>query len=358
MSAAPVLSVVVTSRNDDHGGGMLRRFGLFADGLVEQARRHGLPGELVVVEWNPPSGPRLYEALHLRAKWDGFRIRFVEVPPELHARIPHAEAFPLFQMIAKNVGIRRAHGRFVLATNPDVLMNDVLFRALASPDLDPGALYRVDRTDVAADVPLDSSLDDQLAWCDAHVLRVHTRWGSIELPEPGPQRGRAGLAYAFARHQLADRSRRGWLRSGVRLASTGLATGGAWLRSQVSPRVHTNGCGDFTLLSREAWHRLRGYAEFGLWSMHLDALLCFTVVAAGHEQRVLPPPARLYHVEHGGSWAALSVAERLRLFERRPWLDPTVVESAFEEMRFADAPTVFNGPGWGFGDEDLPEEEA
>jgi hypothetical protein len=37
-------------------------------------------------------------------------VRFIEVPPELHARYAHGAALPLYQMIAKNVGIRRARG--------------------------------------------------------------------------------------------------------------------------------------------------------------------------------------------------------------------------------------------------------
>jgi len=60
----PYLSVVVTSRNDDHGGNLRRRMQVFVSALVAQCRRHQLPAELIVVEWNPPSDrPRLAEAL-------------------------------------------------------------------------------------------------------------------------------------------------------------------------------------------------------------------------------------------------------------------------------------------------------
>ncbi|MGH7551576.1 MAG: hypothetical protein ACREMQ_00940, partial [Longimicrobiales bacterium] len=100
---------------------MLRRFAIFADGLLEQANRHGLSGELVVVEWNPPPGPRLHEVLKLRHQSDSFAIRFIEVPAEAHVAIRNSDTIPLFQMIAKNVGIRRAQGEFIVATNPDVL---------------------------------------------------------------------------------------------------------------------------------------------------------------------------------------------------------------------------------------------
>ena len=43
VSADPYVSVVATSRNDDHGGGMLRRMQIFVNAWIEQCRRHDLP---------------------------------------------------------------------------------------------------------------------------------------------------------------------------------------------------------------------------------------------------------------------------------------------------------------------------
>ena len=125
------VSFIVTTRNDGFGGGMLRRLGVFIDALLELAERHRLDGELIVVEWNPPDGPRLHEALKLRNSSDHLSIRFIEVPHALHARIPHSDTIPLFQMIAKNVGIRRARGRYIIATNQDILFSDGLIGLLA-----------------------------------------------------------------------------------------------------------------------------------------------------------------------------------------------------------------------------------
>src|SRR6266481_6896768 len=107
----PYLTVVATARNDDHGGNPLYRMQLFVDGLISQCDRFKLPAELVLVEWNPPADrPRLAEALEWPAS-DGYcAVRIVEVPNELHSRLAYSNRLPLFQMIGKNVGIRRAHG--------------------------------------------------------------------------------------------------------------------------------------------------------------------------------------------------------------------------------------------------------
>jgi hypothetical protein len=37
---APYLSVVVTARNDDHGGNLLGRMQVFVDAWINQAKRH------------------------------------------------------------------------------------------------------------------------------------------------------------------------------------------------------------------------------------------------------------------------------------------------------------------------------
>ena len=148
-------SLVVTARNDDHGGNLLHRMQAFVSGWIEQARNHGIPSELIIVEWNPlPHRPPLVQALRWPADFGPCQVRFIEVPPELHQCYAHADALPLYQMIAKNVGIRRARGRFVLATNIDILFSSEFACYLAEKRLVPGRMYRMDRHDVMSDVPV------------------------------------------------------------------------------------------------------------------------------------------------------------------------------------------------------------
>jgi hypothetical protein len=181
----PYLSFVVTARNDNHGGDMLRRMQIFVNGLIEQSRRHRVEIELMIVEWNPPGDrPKLVDALTWNLVNSPCTVRIIEVPPELHQRLNHAEALPLFQMIAKNVGIRRAQGQFVVATNIDLLFSDALFAYLATHPLAPGNLYRANRVDVRADIPLDAPLDEQFAFCEQNILRINHKDGILILAEP------------------------------------------------------------------------------------------------------------------------------------------------------------------------------
>jgi hypothetical protein len=182
----PYLSVVVTARNDDHGGNLLGRMQAFVNGLINQCKRHRVQTELVIVEWNPlPDRPRLAEALN----WlddDGFcEVRIIEVPLEIHQRLRHWQAMPLYQMIGKNVGIRRARGEYVLATNIDILFSDELMQFFAEKRLQPEKMYRVNRWDVMANVPVNAPVEEQLAYCQNHLIRLNAREGTIRLRPDG-----------------------------------------------------------------------------------------------------------------------------------------------------------------------------
>ena len=76
--ANPYLSVVVAARNDDHGGNLLGRMQTFLNAFINQMKRHNLPSELIIVEWNPPEiRPRLVDALKWPSSLDPCRVRFI-----------------------------------------------------------------------------------------------------------------------------------------------------------------------------------------------------------------------------------------------------------------------------------------
>ncbi len=158
---------------------------IFVTGLAAQADRFCVPIELIMVEWNPPpEKPGLAQAL-IWTETEWVESRIIQVPAELHRRYKHSEGLPLYQMIAKNVGIRRSRGEFVLATNIDLLFSDELFEFLADRRLSPGKMYRVDRWDADENVPLEATIDEQLAYCATHLLRINGRGESFPVTATG-----------------------------------------------------------------------------------------------------------------------------------------------------------------------------
>jgi glycosyltransferase involved in cell wall biosynthesis len=119
----PYLSIVVTSLDDSRSGDGLDRVQAFFTGTLEQCRRYRIPAELIIVEWRREEKKApLAETLRLPKEPGPCAVRIVEVPEDVYQ--PHPNA--LENAIAKNVGIRRSRGRFVLAANLHTIIPDEL----------------------------------------------------------------------------------------------------------------------------------------------------------------------------------------------------------------------------------------
>ena len=342
----PLLSIVAASRNDDHGGNLFERMQLFVDSLADQAQRFDLPIELVLVEWNPPADrPSLADALRWE-RAEQFQPRVITVSPEVHRTFPHADGLPLFQMIGKNVGIRRSNAPFVLATNIDILFSDELFAFLKS-GLKTNALYRVDRHDVRAEldaIPLPSPAE-----CRAlPVLREHRQDG-VRYPNGRPPVARARLVASIRPHGLAVKPA---------IKELNRMTMAAWDRV-VLPKLHTVACGDFTLTSRDVWFAMHGYPEWPMYSWQLDGVPMYQAFAGGVEMINLQPPMVAFHLEHGegSGWTP----ESSRLFDRLdaagvPYLSTLEYRKLARKLvRGSRGFQPINDPGWGLASVELVE---
>ena len=304
----PYLSIVVTSRNDDHGKNILKRTQSFLDSLAEQCARHRLQAELVVVEWNPPQRrPRLRQVLSPPLTSKFFTVRFVEVPSHFHAILNNSDKLPLFQMIAKNVGIRRAHGEFILATNVDIIFSEELMAFFAERSLEQGVSYRIDRYDLGVEILPQLYGPSMMEFCREQVVRVHGQYGSFQADQTPP-------------------------------------TG-------PPDQLHTNGCGDFALMSQADWHKIKGYPELQLFSIFIDGLGVYAAQAVGIRQQVLNDPLRIYHIEHGLGWAV----DKTTVMER-PSLDyESEYKPLCKKMLFTKKPLSINGDNWGYALENFIE---
>jgi hypothetical protein len=118
-------------------------------------------------------------------------------------------------------------------------------------------------------------------------------------------------------------------------------------------------CGDFTLLARDDWFRLRGYHEWPIFSWHLDSMFMFACNAQGLREVRLGPNYRIYHIDHsvGSGW---SPAGGSQLFAR---LDAKGIPYLSNEdvaqwcAKYAEEPNaaLVNDMNWGLSDRVLPE---
>jgi len=334
------LSIVVASRNDDHGGDILTRMRLFLSGLLQQTRQYHFPVELVFVEWNPPANrARLHEALPKPAANDFLTLRYITVPASIHQRFRRAPDIPLFQMIAKNVGIRRARGAFILCANIDLLFSDALFRRLASKSLREDTYYRANRCDVPETIDPARPFAEQLAWCERNVVRRlgrDRRYTNINLELVGLQHKSRPKKWMFDKMALAMSLY--WNNAKKRYYQLDLFA-----------------CGDFTLMARKGWEAIQGYVELDMYSLHIDSLGVIAANALGYRQQVFPPEACTYHISHPDGWETLSPLAKIKFLTDRPALDYALVTEVGMETLAHPKPYNLNSPNWGYADIELEE---
>ena len=266
----PKLSIVSATRNDNHGGDMNKRMQLFIDGLFEQCEKYKFPVEIILVDWNPPEGAApLSQAISWDKQGRHSIVRIIEVPNEIHRKYNHAEKLPLFQMLGKNVGIRRASADFILATNVDIIFSDEIIEYLAGTDLEQNKIYRANRIDIDNQVSVEADNDQKLRYCKDNIIRIPTKYYNESLL--------TNKKYYLYEPEVIDICE----------------------RHNFDCLLYTNACGDFQLLSKENWHDLHGYPEFNMYSMHLDSVLAFMAYHSSIKEETI---GDIYHMEHDSGW--------------------------------------------------------
>ncbi|OWY19292.1 hypothetical protein C7N43_29295 [Sphingobacteriales bacterium UPWRP_1] len=336
----PYLSIVVASRNDNHGGDMLKRMTIFVNGLIYQTRKHRLPTELLFVEWNPPqNAPLLHEVLPKPVNHPFLTIRYVVVPPQIHQTYRFAGVMPLYQMIAKNAGIRRAKANFILCTNVDLLFSDELFSILAQQNLQENCFYRANRCDIPATIQDSWSFEQQLQFAQSNIMN------------------RVGLSNYYLHltnaHPLLTKNK--WIARQVNYL-VGLKR--KWFNNRQETALwtlDTDACGDFTLMSAKAWHDIQGYPELDLYSIHIDSMGLIAAAALGYQQIVFDETACTYHIDHTDGWASMNPIEKVHFWHKKPGIGWDIVSQCGQYLLQHKTTYNLNQPNWGFADTALEE---
>ena len=287
----PFLSIVIAVRNDNYGGDFNGRLQLSVHWLAQLTQKYQLQTELVLVNYNPvPDRDGLDKSIQWPTERDYLRIRIITVPEAVHLHFvqPNVrKTVPLFEFIAKNIGIRRAKGQFILCTNADILFSESFIKFLATRQLEKGVLYRCDRFDFRLPekdrqtpaLPLDQ-LEQRLR---SGVFRFYLQGGNYKLHFPSSLSIRVAILRRY----------NGLRRRFYSVVRNILPT----IRSTFFLfQYHCHASGDMALLDRDSWYQLRGYLEDTWISTHTDALHTVGAGVSGLPIVVLPFP--VYHQHH------------------------------------------------------------
>jgi hypothetical protein len=143
-AGTPTLSIVLTARNERYGADFRDR--LFSTLRVNhrQLAAVDVPHEFVFVEWAPlPARPWLADLVRDALPELGSSVLSAYVvDPRYHEALSLNPRVDALEFLAKNVGIRRARGRFILTTNCDVYLGRAIVDAMAAAALQEGTVYR------------------------------------------------------------------------------------------------------------------------------------------------------------------------------------------------------------------------
>lgn len=242
---APFLSIVLTGRNDSYGGDFAARFFRTLRFNHQQLVAHGVSHEVVFVEWAPPRdrallADQIFEAI---PELDPHVCSWYVVDAQYHDALSLNLKLEYLEFLAKNVGVRRARGRFVLASNCDVFLGRHILAVLQRALLEAGVVYRAPR----------------------HDLKLASDHGHIDWEVLEDARNLAGPAH------------------------------------RLKPPYMGSATGDFVLIDRGSFHAVRGFNEvYRVARIGIDRNLLVKALSAGLTIEDIGGP--VYHVNHAGSY--------------------------------------------------------
>ena len=125
---------------------------------------------------------------------------------------------------------------------------------------------------------------------------------------------------------------------------------------------HTNACGDFTLMSKADWDRLRGYPEWEIYSWHIDSVLIYQAHYNLIQMHNLPTSHSIYHIEHdrGSGWTPEGASLLFGRLDERGigYMTDKDLEKDFEKqekLKKKGKPVIYNDDQWGIFGADFPE---
>lgn len=252
MSVQPYISFVTYGRNDGYTADYVPRVSRAVGCLARQLEHAGLPSEIIISEWNPPQDrPLLIEALDIPQGLRHVTIAGVIAGAEHHKGFLGADEVGIHVAEAANVGLRRARGRFIVGKSSDTFYSPQVIERIARQDLLENTVYRVDRRDVFVDDPATWELPDELL-----LEKFATMPGAV--------------------HE--------WIQQ---VPEWGLR------------ELHTNACGDFTLMAARFWKELRGYPrDPTVLSLDCDSLVLHAAASLGAVECRWPGDCLVYKPAH------------------------------------------------------------
>ena len=290
-------SFIVATRNDNHGGNMKEKNQFFINRWINGVKKYNLNCELIIVDWN--SKIPLRKTLKNSLLKKNQIVKIIEVPNSIHKKFQNSKKINFFQMVAKNAGARRANGKFLIFTNIDIVFSEEFFYYLKNNTNNNKTIYRADRHDFDLKNLKNSEIsEDKIKKLTTHIhkknysydIKKNKKYYLRKTPIHLVQysyisiivilRNFLKLIIDILTNFLKFNITINFLKLYIKRISINLKLFRDLininnLKTLFNKKLHTNACGDFTMIDKQSFYKMKGYYEFDGFSWHIDSLLLF-----------------------------------------------------------------------------------
>lgn len=306
--------------------------------LFEQLTEQKIVSEIIFVNYNPlPEKPDINEFINWPKSNDFVSIIIITVAEQMHNKIVKEYAvrdIPVLEFIAKNIGVRRSKGEFILSTNADIMIHKSIFKQFKY--LDKAKFYRANRFDFTS---TDTYIETEKIMNITRIWLKGFYYDFDLIKNPNLQYGLAKFnRYKYYLDYYFKQSINPFIR----------LIWGTDYHHKAEMKYHCHCSGDFMLMHRNAWHQLRGYWERSYITLHVDALLVIQAASSGLKEHIFNYP--VYHQEHERRYNHSSENNdyRKEYFQ---------FQTEAKQMLNRKKATIYNDEYWGLAIFDLPQKE-
>lgn len=258
------VSVVLVGRNDDYGGRQVERVNYSINCMLDTF------DEIIYVDWNTEGSETLTDVLDIRVHPE--KLTIITVPPsqcrELMGEHEYTHGQKCCEVLARNIGIRRATGDIIVDSNTDIIPPKREHLNVLLKDTRIGDMWTIAKHDVEVDV-LHKMYEQTRSYMNVRDL-IPIHYGvnpiSARLICPFLEMNKQTLLQLPPEHH--------------HVASSLICA-----------------CGDMQIARKETWYAIKGFEESMIKRMYVDSIVQYKVIMNGGTVRATNFPP-IYHIEH------------------------------------------------------------